>query len=149
MALVSAVALVSVSVVIWKRLRENDLMKYLGIDFGLRRIGLAISEGNIASPWKVLEVKGFSDALEKTSKIIQDGGFEKIVVGLPEGKMGKNVTGFVNALRKNGIDAETADETLSSKQATEQMIEENIPLQKRRSKDDVAAAIILQNYLER
>ena len=123
-------------------------MRYLGVDFGLRRVGLAISEGSLASPWKVLEVKGFSDAVDKISKIIKDGEFQKIVVGLPEGKMGGNVTGFVNALRKNGIDAETADETLSSKKAMDQMIEENIPLKKRRSNDDIAAAIILQNYLD-
>ena len=123
-------------------------MKYLGIDFGLRRIGLAISEGDLASPWQILEVKSFSDAVEKTSIIIKEGHFQKIVVGLPEGKMGKKVVGFVNALKKQGFEVETADETLSSRRALEQMISENIPRKKRRSNDAAAAAIILQNYLD-
>ena len=63
-------------------------MRYLGIDFGLRRIGLAISEGSLASPWQVLEIKNFKDGFEKISKIINDEKFEKIIIGLPEGKMG-------------------------------------------------------------
>ncbi|MDP3758254.1 MAG: RuvX/YqgF family protein, partial [Candidatus Daviesbacteria bacterium] len=101
-------------------------MKYLGIDFGLRMIGLAISEGELASPWQILEVKGFSNAVEQTSKIIKEGNFEKIVVGLPEGKMNKNVLGFVAALNRNGILVETSDETLSSQRAKKIMIEKGI-----------------------
>ncbi len=123
-------------------------MKYLGIDFGLRRIGLAISEGNIASPWQVLEVKSFSDTVEKISKIIKDGSFNKVVVGMPEGKMGQNVIGFTNALKKMGILIETSDETLSSKNAMQDMIKQGVPQKKRRFNDARAAAIILQNYLD-
>ncbi len=123
-------------------------MKYLGIDFGLKRMGFAISEGQLASPWQVLEVVGFKDSIDKTLKIIKGDSFEKIVVGLPEGKMGKTVLGFVKALRKVGLDVETTDETLSSHQAITQMIELNISQKKRRILDDTAAAIILQNYLD-
>ncbi len=123
-------------------------MKYLGVDFGLRKIGLALSEGELASPWQILEVKGFSDGVEKTVEVIQEGGFEKIVVGLPEGNMGKNVTGFVAALRKKGFEVETADETLSSKRALEVMIEQKVPQKNRRHEDAYSAAEILQNYLD-
>ncbi len=123
-------------------------MKYLGIDFGLRRIGLAVSEGELASSWQVLEVKNFSDAVEKVSKIIKEGGFEKIIVGLPEGKMGQNVIGFTNALKKMRILIETSDETLSSKNAMQDMIKQGVPQKKRRFNDARAAAIILQNYLD-
>lgn len=123
-------------------------MKYLGIDFGLRRIGLAISEGNLASPWQVLEVKNFSDAVEKISKIIKDGSFNKVVVGMPEGKMGQNVLGFIKALKRMGFEVETTDETLSSKNALQSMIEQGIPQKKRCFNDAQAAAIILQNYLD-
>lgn len=123
-------------------------MKYLGIDFGLRRIGLAISEGELASPWQILEVKSFSDAVEKTSKVIKEGEFEKIVVGLPEGKMGKNVVGFVNRLKKGGFEVETMDETLSSKIAREVMIEQGAGQKKRRHEDAYSAAQILQEYLD-
>lgn len=123
-------------------------MRYLGIDFGLRRIGLAISEGNLATPLKIIEVRGFKDAVEKITQVVKTESFDKIIVGLSEGKMGEVITGFVNALKNNGLDVEVADETLSTHQASLQMIELNIPKNKRRMNDDTAAAIILQNYLD-
>lgn len=123
-------------------------MKYLGIDFGLKRVGLAVSEGELVSPWQIIKVKNFTDAVEKISKIINDGDYKKIVVGLPEGKMGKNVVGFVNALGKRGFRADIADETLSSQKALETMIEKGIRREKRRYQDAYSAAEILQNYLD-
>src|SRR3989344_6441502 len=123
-------------------------MKYLGIDFGLKRVGLATSEGNLASPLKTIEVKGFKDIVEKVVKLVKTEGFDKIVVGLPEGKMGQTVLGFIKALRNFGIEAVEADETLSSQKATAQMIELNVPKKDRRINDATAAAIILQNYLD-
>ncbi len=121
-------------------------MKYLGVDFGLRRIGLATSDGELASPFKVVEGRGFTDLVEKIKK--EAVGFDKIVVGLPEGKIGQTVLGFVKALKKSGLDVETADETLSSQKAVEAMVELNISKKDRRVIDAVAAAIILQNYLD-
>lgn len=123
-------------------------MKYLGVDFGLRRVGLAISEGELVSPWQILEVKGFPDAVEKISRVIRKGKFQKVVVGVPEGKMGQNVVGFINALKKMGLEVEAADETLSSKKALEAMIEQGIQQKKRRHEDAYSAAEILQNYLD-
>lgn len=123
-------------------------MKYLGIDYGLKRIGLATSEGILAAPLKIVEVSGFKDAVEKIIQIAKKEDFDKIIVGLSEGKMGKTITGFVNALKKNGLDVQTSDETLSTHQANIQMVELNVPKNKRRVNDDTAAAIILQNYLD-
>lgn len=123
-------------------------MKYLGIDFGIKRIGLAVSEGELASPWQIIEVKDFSDAVEKVSKIITNENFQKIVVGLPEGKMGKNVVGFVKALKKQGFEVATADETLSSKIALDIMIKQGAGKKKRHHEDAFSAAEILQNYLD-
>lgn len=123
-------------------------MKILGIDFGLKRIGLATTEGNIASPLKIIEVKGLADAIEKVLQVFQKEAFTKIVVGLPEGKMGKNVVGFVRLLKKRGLEVETYDETLSSKRAVKSMIELGIPKKKRGVNDAYSAAIILQDYLD-
>ncbi len=123
-------------------------MRYLGVDFGLRRIGLAQSAGIIASPLKTIEVKSLKDAQEKVKELIRSEGFDKAIIGLPEGKMGQTVSGFIKALSKAGIDVETADETLSSQQALTQMIKLNIPKKKRLIRDADAAAIILQNYLD-
>lgn len=124
-------------------------MRYLGIDFGLRRIGLATSEhGQLAAPWKILEVTGFKDAACKLERVLNEESFDKIIVGLPEGKIGKTVLGFIKALEKKGLNVESADETLSSKNAVSQMVELEIPKNKRRFSDDYSAAIILQNYLD-
>ncbi len=123
-------------------------MKYLGIDFGLKRIGLAVSEGDLASPFKTIQVSGPRDGLKKTLEIVQKENVEKIIVGLPEGKIGNTVLGFIKALKKAGLDVESSDETLSSKKAISKMIELNIPKEKRKKSDDIAAAIILQDWLD-
>lgn len=123
-------------------------MKYLGVDFGLKRVGLAVSEGELASPLKVIIIKNLKDATNQVEKIVKGEGFDKVVVGLPEGKIGKMVNGFINSLRRKGLAVESFDETLSSKQATFKMVQLNIPKKKRQFNDDVAAAIILQNFLD-
>lgn len=123
-------------------------MRYLGVDFGLRRVGLATSEGELASPLDTIEVKSLLDAIEKIQKFAKKGEFTKIVVGLPEGKIGQTVHGFVKALRRKGFDVDTADEVLSSQEAIQKMIELNIPKKQRRLNDAQAAAIMLQNYLD-
>lgn len=121
-------------------------MKYLGIDFGLRRVGLAVSYGNLASPWKVIEGSGFLDLVGKIQKEAKD--FDKVVVGIPEGKMGKIVKRAVKFLKQNGLDVMEADETLSSQTATSKMVELNIPRKKRRVSDAYSAALILQSWLD-
>ncbi len=124
------------------------MAKYLGVDFGLKRIGLAISEGEIASPYQVVTVKNFSDGVEKILQIIKKEGFETIVVGLPEGKIGQTVVGFIKALRNKGLEVLEADETLSSKRAITQMISDGTNKKSRKLNDDTAAAIILQDWLD-
>lgn len=123
-------------------------MKYLGIDFGLRKIGLAISEGDLASPWQIVQVNNCPDALEKISQIIKQENFDKIIVGMPEGKIGKHTKGFVNALQKKGFTVEITSEILSSKKALQTMIEQGIGQKKRHFEDAYSATEILQNYLE-
>lgn len=123
-------------------------MKYLGVDFGLKRVGLAISEGTLASPLETVSVKGVKDAIQKISQFAKDKGVSKVIVGLPEGRIGQTALGFVNGLKDIGLDIETTDETLSSRKAIRKMIEENIPRGKRRINDAYSAAIILQDYLD-
>lgn len=123
-------------------------MRYLGIDFGLKRVGLATSEGTLASPFKTLEVKNFKDMLDQVSKLVETEKFETIVVGLPEGKIGQAVLDFIKALKRVGLNVAAADETLSSQKAIKQMLELNIPKNKRQTRDAYCAAIILQDYLD-
>lgn len=121
-------------------------MKFLGVDFGLKRVGLATSEGELASPYKVINGSSFLDLLEKIKK--EANGFDKVIIGLPEGSMGKIVKKAIKKLRESGIDIVETDETLSTKNAMHEMIELNIPKKKRQTSDAYAAAMILQNYLD-
>lgn len=121
-------------------------MKYLGVDFGLKRVGLATSNGELATPFKVIEGSSFLDLLKKIRKEAE--GFDRLVIGLPEGKTGKLVKKATKKLRESGIDIIEADETLSTQNATTQMLELNIPQKKRRINDAYSAAVILQNYLD-
>ena len=123
-------------------------MRYLGVDFGLRRIGLATSEGELASPYKVIKIKNLTDGVEKVLVEVENGDVDKVVVGLPEGETGKIVNKFIRLLRKAGLDVDSADETLSTVSAMKSMIKLGIPREKRKSTDAHAAAEILQNYLD-
>ena len=123
-------------------------MRYLGIDYGLKRIGLAISEGELATPWKVLEINGLADALQKIESLVRSEKIDKAVIGMPEGRFGKAVKRFVDGFKKTGIEIETSDETLSTKNATRLMIEMGLPQKKRQTNDDYSAAAILQEYLD-
>lgn len=123
-------------------------MRYLGVDFGLRRLGLATSEGQLASPWKVIEGKKLQDFVRQIQEIVIKEGFDKLVVGKPEGNLGQTIDGFVNLLKKNGLNVETSDETLSTKMGLKMMIKMGIPREKRKKTDAYSAAIILQDYLD-
>lgn len=120
-------------------------MKILGIDYGKNKIGLATSEGKLASPWKVVKPN-------KIKKIVGEGNFDKIVVGISEGKMAQDSIKFASALKsiishKRSI--ELFDETLSTHDAQKLSIQARVPLKKRRSMEDAyAAAVMLQNYLD-
>lgn len=121
-------------------------MKYLGVDFGTKRVGLARSEGELASPWKVLEGKNVPDLLEQIK--LEAKEFDRIIIGLPEGKMGKLVKKVVGQLKITGFNVVESDETLSSQNATQLMIELGLSKKKRKGNDAYSAAEILQNYLD-
>lgn len=122
-------------------------MKYLGVDFGLRKIGLAVSEGELAAPFKVLHIKNQANAILEIEKIIQQEGIDKIIVGLPESGIRSNILKFVAKL-KHIVPVEAADETLSSHGAKLKMIELGIKKEKRIEEDAYSAALILQEYLD-
>ncbi len=122
-------------------------MKYLGIDYGLKKIGLAISEGQIASVFKVIGISSLKDALTKIKKVIADEKIDRVVIGIAGKESGKAAKNFSRQLSKNITVIET-DETLSSQKAKEMMIELGVSQKKRKEEDAFAAAIILQNFLD-
>ena len=120
-------------------------MKFLGLDFGDKHLGLAIadSETGIASPFKVI-----ANNISQLKKIIAEERIEKIIVGLPVGGSQLIKTGEFIELLKNNFDlpVEVADERFSTKFAGNLMKGNK----KKKERDDaVTAMIILQSYLDK
>ena len=134
-------------------------MRVLALDLGERRIGMAISDelGWGAHPLYTLERTTLRADLDKLAQIAEREGAAQVVVGLPLGPQGevgtsaKKVERFVSRLRARlKIPVITWDETLTSVEAEQQMIADDVSRAKRRRRlDQAAAALILQSYLER
>lgn len=114
----------------------------------MRRVGLAVSEGELAAPLKIIHGFSLDDLVVKVSDVAKIEKIDKIVVGKPEGFIGRMAEVFSDLFRKKGYEVDTSDETLSTKEAIAAMIEGGISKKDRRLPDAKAAAIILQNYLD-
>lgn len=125
-------------------------MPTLGIDYGKKKIGLAIANGPLAEPLKVVRFKSEGEAIEKVRKAVEVEKVDKVVVGISEGKMGHESKNFSLSLReKLGIPVETFDETLTTREAQKLAIEAGLQRKKRKKLEDAyAAALILQGYLD-
>ena len=125
-------------------------MKTIGIDYGKSKIGLALSEGLLAEPYKVIKVKNFDDAVTKVLHVLQPEQADKLVIGISEGRMAKETRDFEKKLTKMlNIPVEEYDETLTTQDAQKLSIAAGINRKKRREMEDAyAAAIMLQNYLD-
>jgi putative Holliday junction resolvase len=118
-------------------------MKLMGIDYGLRRIGLAISDGIVADPL------GKVQDLTAVLRLADEHGIEKIIIGLPDPRNSR-VRSFGERLAElSGIPVEYWDESYSTRQARQGMIAAGKPPKDRRDEiDQNAAAVILQSYLD-
>ena len=125
-------------------------MRLLGIDYGRRKVGLAISEGKVAEPLYVIRYSDEKALGASIGRIIKEFETEKVVVGVSEGEMGEESKNFGQSLsQKLQIPVETFDETLSTHDAQRVSIEAGIKREKRKSMEDAyAAAIMLQGYLD-
>jgi len=126
-------------------------MKILGIDYGRSKVGLAIAEGTLSAPLKVIRVKSFDDAVVKVIQVIKVEQVEKVVVGVSEGIMGEESKKFASQLTVHGsrFTVDLFDETLTSLDAQTRALEAGIGQKKRREMEDAyAASIMLQNYLD-
>lgn len=126
--------------------------RVLAVDYGTVRIGLAVSDplGATAQPLDV--VRGIDDVVERA----RDLGVCEIVVGLPlrtTGEAGREAdaaTDFARELEEaTGIPVQLWDERLSSVEAERAMAAQGAGSRQRRGRvDKVAAAIVLQSFLE-
>jgi putative Holliday junction resolvase len=143
----------------------TDLVRVLGIDYGLRRVGLALSDptGTLASPWRMLErpaseIETVRLIAEEASRLArEDDGLEAIVVGWPRRLDGSPtgqtpiVEAFARALGDRvGVSVVLQDERLSSHEAESRLTERGHRDWRSRKKrlDAAAAAVILQDYLD-
>ncbi len=131
---------------------------YLAIDYGERRIGLAKSDptGLIASPLETLEVKSRKDAINKISQVIDEYNPDGIIIGYPLHASGDRsnkceaIDRFVDELRdvyKGPITKEDEQYTSSEAAGIIHAHRKKIGQDKRRL-DRLAAAIILQRFLD-
>lgn len=119
-------------------------MKTLGIDYGRSKVGLAISDGKIAEPMKVVKYNDINQLVQKLKTEIEQNKIEKVVVGVSEGEIAKESKKLAKMLN-----AETFDETLSTHDAQELSIQAGMKRKRRREMEDAfAATVMLQSYLD-
>ncbi len=132
-------------------------MRYLAIDYGTKRTGLAICDSAeiIASPFAVIE--GQKELIKKIADIVEAENIEAIVLGLPlnmddsEGAQAKLVLKFAEQLKQHiNKPIHLQDERLSSFAAEDKLTQADFPKGKKRKKriDAVAASEILKAFLE-
>jgi len=133
-------------------------MRILGIDYGHKRLGLALSdEGEtLASPLPVYQRRDTKEDHAFLAQLVEEKEVGQIVVGLPRnmdgslGEMVQKVLAFVDALKeKTHLTVDTFDERLSSAEAERVLIQADLSRKRRKTlKDSLAAVLILQGYLE-
>ena len=131
-------------------------MSILGIDYGKRKIGVAVCNFKIARPVTIIKYKKLNDVLAKLENIVEEHEVEKIVVGLPknmdnsEGEMAKLANKFASEVEKKfKVPTILWDERLTTVQAKEMMHQAQFSRNKcRKLEDQIAAAIILQSYMD-
>jgi len=138
-------------------------MRVLALDVGRKRVGLALSDtsGTLARPYKTLQVAGGNAAALVSAEIAglaaDEDGLTTVVVGLPRHLDGtpnqqtEYVEAFIAHLRRRiAIPIATEDERLSSVEAESRLALRERDWKKRKAQlDAAAAAVILQDYLDR
>lgn len=125
-------------------------MRVLALDFGSARTGVAVSDstGTLATPVGVVERAASDTGLARIAELVASHDAERVVVGLPltlrgeRGRQAQETEAFVEALRTRvEVPVETFDERFTTSLAQQ--------TGGRASEDAVAAAHLLQGWLER
>jgi len=134
-------------------------VRVLGIDLGSKRVGVAVSDrsGTIASPLCVVE-RGASQRVDhiEIARIVRDEEAVAVVVGLPlnmDGTTGKAAQAALQEVERMttvvGVPVFVHDERLTTVEADRVLMEQKMRAQaRRRVVDKVAAAVILQSWLD-
>ena len=136
-----------------------SLIKVLSIDFGEKRIGLAVgdTESKIASPLKTIKNSGYENNCNSIKLIVKEWGISRIIIGVPElykeQEINKKIVNFGKTLKKNlNLDVIFYNEDFSSNYAQAELAAQMKAGRKKRINkaeiDRIAAALILQSYFE-
>jgi putative Holliday junction resolvase len=132
-------------------------MRVLGIDYGDRRIGLAVSDPGrvIARGLPTLKNEGPAEVLAAIRRLVEEHEVAEIVVGLPRnmddslGPQAHKTVRFAEELKSLGRKVHLVDERLTTEQARRAMTEAGLSRgQQHRRVDRVAAQLILQIFLD-
>ena len=132
--------------------------KYLGIDYGDRRVGIAISDFNkeISFPRNFIEYETDAKLIKEIEELCEDESVSKVILGLPIhmdgtfGERAQKTQKFFDKLQKKlpNIEIDFFDERLSTEYATKALGLQKIKAKDQKGKRDaISAQIILQNYL--
>ena len=134
-------------------------MKCLGMDLGTKKLGLAMSDatGMISYPYKLIKFSNYEEAAKEVVDIVNQEKVEILVLGLPKNM--DNSMGFASERSLNfksileGLtDKEIVliDERLSTVEAENMLINDDVKRKKRKNViDELSAAIILDTYLRK
>ncbi len=130
------------------------MIRVLGIDFGLKKIGLALAEteSKLATPLKTIKVKdNHSLVISKVKNLCQKEKVSQIVIGLPESGLVQRIKNFGEKLHQTtGWPVFYQAETLTTKDALAKMKEVGIRGKAREEKEDaLAAVLILESWLNK
>ncbi len=134
-------------------------MKCLGMDLGTRTLGLATSDrlGIISSPYKTIRYEDIDWLVDEVLKIIKEQKIEVLVLGYPKnmnntlGEAVERTNNFKSKLEsKTDLEINLIDERLSTVEATNYLLNEDMSRKgRKRVVDAVAASVILDTYLRR
>ena len=137
---------------------SGSMTRWMALDVGSKTIGVAITDPLkvTARPLKTLVRANLDMDTERICQLIDEQNIERLVVGMPRHLGGQRSTtlDLIEPLVKQleqtiDIPIESAEERLSTKQAEQLMAEAGLTLAERRKRrDEFAAAVILQWYLE-
>lgn len=132
--------------------------RLLGVDYGSKRIGVAISDGlrMLAHPLTTIEGENEDDRIEQLARIVDEHRIVAVVVGMPltcegkEGTQANRVRAFIAKLAQRvSVPIRTWDERLTTEVAHKQLRSVGRrPSKARNIVDQLAAVEILQSYLD-
>lgn len=137
---------------------SNVMGRVLGVDYGLRRIGLAVSdpEGVVAVPWRTVEVGSDDKACACVREACREREIQEVVLGLPltssgvEGAMAQRVRAFARRLNDElNLPVTVWDERLTTAEVERALISADVTRAgRKRLRDKLAACVLLQSFLD-